>query len=392
VEREDAWIMEVRRLSVPQVSLYLGAWVLTVAAAMLVLFRYTHLTGTPAVLAVFAAAAPTVWIGLRCWVRGQPRIAIAYLLAFCLLTPVALQVAMGEYHIGDAIIPGHEQRELFEKSENLRGATNLQLWWSLLLSLPVYFWLRQFTRSHVFSLVLAVMAALLCLVTLLRMGVLEWDNPGRIYLYLIPWAVLFFAAGFAVEHFHFPDDARYFYPVAAVFTLAGLSGVAYQHADYADWLKRVAAWTHGRREYLFIINAGIYFVLQAVCDRFSSPHIRNVAKWYRLVIPGHVMTSLLLLGMAASSEGRLGEAHVFEVLLPIVACCFVFLSIPKQMKNFLASGLVFLAIGIVWLQLKWIKQDYATWPVFLLVAGFALMLAAANYAALRMVVQRLRRL
>jgi serine/threonine protein kinase len=32
-EREDAWIMEARRLTLPQVTLYLGSWVLAVGAA-----------------------------------------------------------------------------------------------------------------------------------------------------------------------------------------------------------------------------------------------------------------------------------------------------------------------------------------------------------------------
>jgi hypothetical protein len=39
VEREDAWIMEVRRLTLPQVTLYFGAWILAVGAALLTFFR-----------------------------------------------------------------------------------------------------------------------------------------------------------------------------------------------------------------------------------------------------------------------------------------------------------------------------------------------------------------
>ncbi|MGD0364180.1 MAG: serine/threonine-protein kinase, partial [Bryobacteraceae bacterium] len=97
VEREDAWIMEVRRLSLPQVILYLGAWILVVGAALIVLFRYAGLSGTPAVLVAAAAAAPTAWIGIRAWKLDQRRVAVAFLLAFCLLLPITLLVAMGEY-------------------------------------------------------------------------------------------------------------------------------------------------------------------------------------------------------------------------------------------------------------------------------------------------------
>jgi hypothetical protein len=196
----------------------------------------------------------------------------------------------------------------------------------------------------------------------------------------------------------FQADSRYFYPIAVLFTWAALSGVATFHQPYADWLKAAAPWTRGQLEYLFIINAGIYAALQGFFDRFPSSQMRAVAKTFRFVIPGHVLTSLLLLGLAATSrwEGspanasmRL-EARIFEVLLPLAACVFVFGGIPKQMKNFFATGLLFLAIGIVRLQQNLLK-DHSAWPLSLMVAGVLLMLGAANYAPLRMSLSRLVR-
>jgi len=126
--------------------------------------------------------------------------------------------------------------------------------------------------------------------------------------------------------------------------------------------------------------------------------MRAVGKSFRFVIPGHVLTSLLLLGMAASdlcekspsSIAFRHEARFFEILLPVVACLFIFGSIPKQMKNFLATGLLFLAIGIVRLEQDFFKER-ATWPISLLLAGLLLMLAAANYSPLRMTLARLIR-
>ena len=82
LEREDAWIMEVRRLTLPQVTLYLGAWILAVGAALLTFFPYRTLAGAPAVMVAWAAAVPMAWIGIRTWKRGYHRVAIAYLLAF----------------------------------------------------------------------------------------------------------------------------------------------------------------------------------------------------------------------------------------------------------------------------------------------------------------------
>ncbi len=400
VEREDAWIMEVRRLSLPQVALYLGAWILVVGAALVVLFRYRELGGALAVSAVAAAAAPAAWLGIRCWNSGRHRIGVAYLLAFCLLLPTALLVAMGEFNIFAGFTQGRENLELFSKLPSFKRTTNAQLWWAILLSLPVYLRLRRFTRASVFTLVFAAMAAIFSLVTLLRMGMLEWleTDSGKPYFYLIPCALLFLGAGMVIERLRHAADSRYFYPIAVVFTMVALTGVATFHEPYAKWLNSVAAWTRGQLEYLFIINAAIYLGLQAVCERFSSPQMRAVAKAFRFVIPGHVMTSLLLLGLAASERWEKSptdaamrfEARLLEVLLPLVACGFVFGSVPKQMKNFFASGLLFVAIGIVRLQQDLLK-DRALWPVGLIAAGTLLMLAATRYAPLKLALTRWRR-
>ena len=387
-EREDAWIMEVRRLTLPQVTLYFGAWVLAVGAALLTFFPYPKLAGAPAVLIAWAAALPAAWVGVRTWRSGYYRVAIAYLLAFCLVAPIAALVTLEEAHWFTALTQGQPRLELFHRLEFAKEATNAQLWWAILAGLPVCWWLRRFTRAPVFSLMNASMAALLCLATLLRLGVLDCldRDPGRFYFDLIPCAVLFLIAGYAFERRRMPDDSRYFYPFAVVFTLAALSGVATFHQPFADWLKAAAPWTRGQQEYLFIFNAGVYLVLDRLCERIPSPQIHTVGKSFRFVIPGHVMTSLLLLGLAAES---VTEQRIFEWLLPAVACIFIFTSIPRQMKNFLVSGLVFLAVGVYRLQQE-VFPGRAFWPILLLIAGLGLMLAAANYAALRVALTRRR--
>jgi len=139
------------------------------------------------------------------------------------------------------------------------------LWWALVAGLPMCWWLRRFTRTPVFSLVFSSIGALWCLTTLLRMGLLDWldNDPGRFYFHLLPRAALFMAAGFRLERLGLSDDSRYFYPFAAAFTWAALSGVATFHEPYANWLKATAPWTRGQIEYLFIGNAAIYFALLA---------------------------------------------------------------------------------------------------------------------------------
>ena len=393
LEREDSWILEARRLTLPQVALYLGAWVLAVAAAFLTFFPYPALAGVPIVGMAWAAVVPMAWTGVRSWHRQRYRVAIAYLMTFCVLAPIAVLVTLEETRLFATLSGDWLRRELFHRLEFDRLATNAQLWWAILAGLPVCWWLRRFTRAPVFSLMFALMAALGCLALLLRMGMLVWldDDPGRFYFHLLPCALLFLAAGFAFERRRMTDDSRYFYPFAVAFTWAALSGAAAFHQPYAAWLKAAAPWTRGQVEYLFIGNAAVYFLLDRVFDRAGSPQLRAVARAFRFVIPGHVMTSLLLLGIAAKSHL---ESRVFEWSLPAVAAIFVFASIPRQMKNFFVSGLVFFAAGVYRLQQN-VFPRRAVWPAALLVTGMALMLAAANYAPLlvrcRALGRRLRR-
>jgi hypothetical protein len=257
--------------------------------------------------------------------------------------------------------------------------------------------LRRFTRSSVFSLVFSGMGALFSLATLLRLGMLDWLNndPGRFYLHLIPIALIFFIIATALERWRRPADSRYFYPMGVTFTFAALSGVALFHDPYAKWLLSVAPWTRGQVEYLFIINAGIYLFLQILCKQFRSSQMRVVSKAFRFVVPGHVMTSLLLLGIEASrlwdqtstDIAMKHEARTFEFLLPAVACAFVFGSVPEQMKNFFATGLLFLAIGIVRLQQDFFR-DMASWPLAMLITGLLLMLIASQFSVLRVALFR----
>jgi hypothetical protein len=385
VEREDAWIMEARRLTLPQVTLYLGAWMVVVGAAFLTLFHYSALKGAVVVTA-WAATAPLAVLGTRNWRRENFRVAVAYLLAFGVVTPVAVLTTLEEAHLATGLTMGLERLELGHRLQFAKQATNLQMWWAVLAGLPVCWWLRRFTRAPVFSLMLAAMAALFALATLLRMGAIDWleNDPGRFYFYLMPCAALFMGGGFALERRRLTDDSRYFYPFAVVFTWAALSGLAAFHEPYAHWLKAAAPWTRGQVEYLFIVNAAVYLLLDRICDWTPSPQVRMVGKSFRFVIPGHVLTSLLLLGLAAESRT---EAHVLEWLLPAAACVFVFASIPRQMKNFFASGLLFLAIGMYRLQQE-VFRDRAWWPIALLTAGIGLMAAAANYAPLRVALRR----
>jgi hypothetical protein len=232
------------------------------------------------------------------------------------------------------------------------------------------------------------------------MGLIDWLNHdhGKLYFRLIPIALLFLLCGYVLERLSLPNDSRYFYPVAVAFTFVAMSGIASDYEQFQNLLKRALPWTRGDIEYLFIVNAGLYFVLQTVLSRFSLSQLRAVAKSFRFVIPGHILTSLLSLGIRASSRwndsvedlSRKHEARTFEILLPLVACVFIYASIPKQMKNYFVTGALFLGIGIVRLQQD-VFQNQARWSIALLLLGSVLMFAATRYSFIKMRFARLLR-
>ena len=119
----------------------------------------------------------------------------------------------------------------------------------------------------------------------------------------MPFAALFFLAGMLIERLHHPGDSRYFYSVAVA-----LRGRLERRGPLSRTLRgmdrRVVPRTRGQMEYLFMINAGIYLLLQSACERLPLAQMRAVGKSFRFVIPGHVLTSLLLLGCLPRTSGR----------------------------------------------------------------------------------------
>lgn len=388
IDREDAWIMEMRRFSLMQVILYLGAWLLVIGAFLFTLFQYQEIPRIAPILFDAGATAGTGLLGIRLWRKTDRKKAVPVLLAFCLLLPSTLILLMQETGIFTGITKGDPELELFHHFSTLRMITNSQLWWSILLSLPFYVWIRRVTRSSVFSVVLSTFMAFWCLVCLLRMGAIEWfdTDPGKPFFYLIPFAFAFLILGLILERLKLSGDSRYFYPIAVIFTLCALSGVSAFHEPYSDWLKNALPFTRGEVEYLFAINGFIYWLLQKACEQVSTAQMRRVAKAFRFFIPGHILGALLFLGINATELWHASpddtslrfEARFFEILLPIVSGGFIFAAIPNQMKNFLATGMLFLAIGIIRLQQD-LLADWISWPISLMATGIILMLAAGGF-------------
>jgi len=266
------------------VSLYLGAWILAVGAALVAFFPYRSLRGAPEVAAVWAAAAPTAWIGVLTWRRGNYRVAIAYLLAFCLLAPVAVLVTFEELRLFIGVTHGHTGLELFYRLGAARRPPMTQLWWSLAAGLPVCWACGGSLARRCSQLMFAAHGRAAVPGDAAAHGNAGLSGP--------PIRAVSSSACFPARCCSWlwdtfssasrqPDDSRYFYPFGVAFTWTALSGLAAFHKPYADWIQRLAPWTRGQEEYLFLIKRRRLLRARPPGRPFQSEQVRMVGRSFR---------------------------------------------------------------------------------------------------------------
>ena len=118
--------------------------------------------------------------------------------------------------------------------------------------------------------------------------------------------------------------------------------------------------------------------------------MRRVAKAFRFFIPGRLLGAILVLGVNATDHWHESlsdptlhfEARFFEILLPVAATVILFTAISKQMKNFLATGMLFLAVGIIRLQQN-LLEGWISWPLSLMITGIAFILGVGSIRLFR---------
>ncbi len=223
--------MEARRLTLPQVSLYLGAWILAVGAAFLTFFRILGWPEcplsprpgpprfpAPGSVSATGAAETHAWLLHFYW----PSV------------PGSADRCAGDDrrspHV-HPVTPGQSNWNSSIASNSPKQATNAQLWWSLLADSPICWWLRGITRAPVFSLMLATCCCAALPGHALRMGMLDWldNDPGRFYFHLHPCALLFYGRWFRVRTHAPAGRLALFLSIRRGLHLAALSGVAAFH-------------------------------------------------------------------------------------------------------------------------------------------------------------------
>ncbi len=95
---KDTSILDTRRISFSQVCLYLGAWVTTIAASLLVLFQWARVDSRLRPIPAIGACVVVTALGAWLWRRREARLGAGFFVASNLLAPMVVLAVL--YHWG----------------------------------------------------------------------------------------------------------------------------------------------------------------------------------------------------------------------------------------------------------------------------------------------------
>jgi predicted Ser/Thr protein kinase len=406
---ESHWIIDSRRLTASQVSLFLGGWLVVVAITIGMYHSWDVLAGVARVGVPWVVTAALLAAGLWLNHKGFRRIALGYFVTTSIVGPLALGLLFrnsGWLTGQDGL--GMGTAELFARVRMVDGAWkaleapvgglfNAQLACASALWLAANLPLRRLTGSAAFSLLGAFsgIAAWGSLWLLWRGMEAPHDDVtwARAGLWALPLGAAMTTLGMhfnraeesiAIElgvHRQRRADAWSFLLLGVLLIVGGLSVVAWFHPSWYELPRLFAEGKHshvGPRAFAFMMNGFLLAALAWVMERHWSLLRERLAVSLRWVIPSHFLGSIFVL-----EEDNFGEAWgLWLAILPVCAIAFCYLSVLKQWKPFVFNGMVYAALAYAQAFIE-INNRFDSRPAWrisltfgLLAAGLLIMVAA----------------
>lgn len=223
--RDDDWIVGARRLSMSQIALYLGAFLVAVGS---LLYFLAHRVFD----AVSSVLGPLIVLGLpfaglniaarALFLQGRRAVATAFYLGAVVLLPLLLLIVLGAASLWGAD-PGDPTQLLGGGASNcqLQVAVGAAMIWSGLLAVD--------TRTSALSTACVTLTVLFALTCLTPLGLRGWLEQGRwdlLALHLAPLVPVFAPLGRIAEQQRARWAATPLYVAAAVLLVACLELVA----------------------------------------------------------------------------------------------------------------------------------------------------------------------
>lgn len=373
--REDDWIVESRALSYPQISLYLGAFLLLCGSMFYFVAArwYDAVTGLAAPFLVLGLP----FIGLNVaahwlYAREHKAVAVAFYLGAVALLPLFLLIAFYETNL--LVKPPGTPGQLFDEVSNhqLQVTTAAAALWCG--------WLSLRTKTIALSTVFNALLLMLTLTVLTDFGLRAWFEErewDRLALHLLPLVGAYGALGFAAERTDRGWLSRPAYTagaatlVVALELLAlngralnrvGLSLAALQPPKVSDplLLDTIAAMT---------INGVLFYAIASALDRRRSEPAKSAARLLFTIAPFAIIQPVGWLIKQGEYSDRL------DWLYAAAAVIVMLLSHPRQRRSFYYAGVLNLGIALYFVadHREWFGRT--AWAKTLIAAGLTALVA-----------------
>jgi hypothetical protein len=372
--REDDWIVGSRVLSLTQIALYLGAFLLA-SGTLLYLIVYLNDAIRGLLRPALALLAPFVVLNVAAHVlyqRERKAVGVAFALGAAALLPLALVILFRE--AGWLAGGADEALELFSR------VTNRQL--QVALAAACCWLVALAARTRTVALSSGAVALLLAfhLAVLGDVGLRAWvenERWDRVAMGLAPFLIVLALVGPLCERRRWPwfAEPQYFLGAAlyvAVLELLALDGRALAHlgvtlraltpGEVSDphLLDTVAAMT---------VNGALIYAAGMWLGRHGTPLVRSPARLLCAVSPFAILEPLAYLSQTGDYSRR------FDWVYLALAVTIVFLARQQQRRSFFYAGLVNTGVSLLLITDHYEGQDRPAWALAVLGAGTLALLA-----------------
>jgi serine/threonine protein kinase len=376
--REEEWILESRTLSLTQIALYLGAFLLIGGSLFYFVAARWHGAVEGIVRPFVVLALPFTGLNATAHLlyrRDHKAVAIAFYLAAVAMLPLFLLIFFHE--VGLLVAAPGARSQLFEGG----AVSNRQLQITTLAAAAWCGWLAVRTRTSTLSTVFTVLLGLCALAITADFGLGEaiengrWDHVSGL---LFPIALLCGVIALVSERSRWPWFSRPAYLAAAVIfmlgmellaldgrllaLLGGFSLAVWQPVDVTSprLLDTVAGMT---------LNGALFYGAGSLLSRSGLLEARPAAQLLYIVSPFALLHPLGYLV-------RTGEyAFRFDWIYAACALGVMLLSERRQRRSFYYAGLLNLGIALFFIagHREWF--DRPAWAMSLILAGLAALAA-----------------